>query len=566
MAPVTNPGYEPVSPLEPEPHSLSRERGPDGPSKGGSQVAEMLPSPADSVHGEKQELKLGKMERLEETWTWEALALAWALLCLAAVVIVLAFISGKPVSSWRVPIGPNALIGVFSALAKAALMTAVPACISQLKWIHFSQSPRRLVDMQAYDDASRGPFGSLLFLHGLAFGGRRTVRSKASTLAAVGCLITIVALALEPFTQQIVSFRIREVELGNGQGTADLAVATGYDTGAATKTGTWRPEVADEDMQGAILAGLFSRAIDTSAYEQCSTSNCSWPVASSLSVCSSCQDVTASSTKNCTDNKMGWNVQDLTCNYTTPAKNKLQAKKGPASSASYYTTWVDTATGPGNSNPSNGGPAVIGTVSILKTGDPANSTVYKDIYNAHIDECNFYWCKTTYTENKVFANGLRVSETTRELLNWDQSVGLSNQPLVSAIDEGNKTSYPINLIDSIGVNRMLASFFSTSLVDQDYQSPLQTEFSIARLLYNTNNISRLIEFTASSMSARLRSGSSRKAASVRGTVMHTETYIHGCVSGMERIAVEKTALCDDFIKERRHGDAESNHELRRRFS
>jgi hypothetical protein len=38
----------------------------------------------------------------------------------------------------------------------------------------------------------------------------------------------------------------------------------------------------------------------------------------------------------------------------------------------------------------------------------------------------------------------------------------------------------------------------------------------------------------------------------------------GSVSGMERIAVEKTALCDDFIKGRRYDDAEGNHELRRR--
>lgn len=252
MAPVTNLSYEPVSPVEPEPHSMRRGRGPHGLSKGGSRVTEVLPSPNDSVwtlqderrirtppggDGEKAQLKLGMMERLEETWIWETLALAWALLCLASVIVVLAFISGKSVSSWRMPIGPNALVGVFSTLSKAALMTVIPACISQLKWIHFSQSPRRLIDMQAYDDASRGPFGSLLFLHGLIL---RRGRSKVSALAAVGCFITIVALALEPFTQQIISFRIREIELGDGQGAASLAVATAYDTGASTKSGTWR--------------------------------------------------------------------------------------------------------------------------------------------------------------------------------------------------------------------------------------------------------------------------------------------------------------------------------------
>lgn len=637
MAPVTNLSYEPVSPVEPEPHSMRRGRGPHGLSKGGSRVTEVLPSPNDSVwtlqderrirtppggDGEKAQLKLGMMERLEETWIWETLALAWALLCLASVIVVLAFISGKSVSSWRMPIGPNALVGVFSTLSKAALMTVIPACISQLKWIHFSQSPRRLIDMQAYDDASRGPFGSLLFLHGLIL---RRGRSKVSALAAVGCFITIVALALEPFTQQIISFRIREIELGDGQGTASLAVATAYDTGASTKSGTWRREVMDQSMQGAILAGIFSQTIDTGAYEQCSTSNCSWPVASSLSICSSCQDVTASTTKNCSGTLA---TKAQICNYTTPARNELAAERGPGGSLTYYATYIDTSARFGSDTINDGTPAIISSVAMLRTQDPRNMSAHPNTYNARIDECHFYWCKITYNENRIFANGSRISETSRELLNWDQS---NRVPKVAVIDKGNTTSYPINVIDSSGIARMLQSLFSTSLVYQGYNSPVETEFSIAQLLYNTANFSSLMEYTASSMSARLRSGSGSNSGSnsnvthVRGTVMHTETYIHvnwawmtlpaaaalasiifmavtvvvngrqdgwlwrtsvlpfmfvgrswgvdeiatpgagkGCVSGMERIAVEKTALCDDFIKERRYDDAEGIHGLRRR--
>ncbi|CAH0052920.1 unnamed protein product [Clonostachys solani] len=571
MAPVTNPSYEPVSPVEPEPHSMRRERGPRGLSKAGSRVTEVLPSPNDSIwtlqderrvrtppgrHGEKAELKLGMMERLEETWIWETLALVWALMCLASVIIVLAFISGKSVSSWRMPIGPNALVGVFSTLSKAALMTVIPACISQLKWIHFSQSPRRLIDMQAYDDASRGPFGSLLFLHGLIL---RRGRSKVSALTAVGCFITIVALALEPFTQQIISFRIREIELGDGQGTASLAVATAYDTGAITKSGTWRREVMDQSMQGAILAGIFSQTIDTGAYEQCSTSNCSWPVASSLSICSSCQDVTASTTKNCSGTQA---TTGQVCNYTTPAKNELSAKRGPAGSATYYATYIDTSASFG-SNMDDGTPAIIRSVAMLRAQDPKNMTASAKIYNAQIDECHFYWCKITYNENRIFANGSRISETSRELLNWGKFIGV---PKMTVIDKENTTSYLINAIDSSGIARMLQSLFSTSLIYQDFQNSVETEFSIAQLLYNTANFSSLMEYTASSMSARLRSGSNSNFTHVQGTVMHTETYIHGCVSGMERVAVEKTALCDDFIKERGYDDAEGNHELRRRSS
>ncbi|CAI6098113.1 unnamed protein product [Clonostachys chloroleuca] len=566
MAPVTNLSYEPVSPVEPEPHSMRRGREPHGQPKVDSRVAEVLPSPNDSVwtlqderrartppggHGEKAQVKLGMMERLEETWIWETAG---------PLIAVLAFISGKSVSSWKMPIGPNALVGVFSTLSKAALMTVIPACISQLKWIHFSQSPRRLIDMQAYDDASRGPFGSLLFLHGLIV---RKGRSKVSALTAVGCFITIVALALEPFTQQIISFRVREIELGDGQGTASLAVATAYDTGVSTRSGTWRREVMDQSMQGAILAGIFSQTIDTGAYEQCSTSNCSWPVASSLSICSSCQDVTASTTKNCSGTLA---TKAQICNYTTPARNELAAERGPGGSSTYYATYIDTSARFGSNTINDGAPAIISSVAMLRTRDPGNLTGSPNTYNAHIDECHFYWCKITYNENRIFANGSRISETSRELLNWDQS---NRVPKVAVIDKGNTTSYPINVIDSSGIARMLQSLFSTSLIYQGYSNPVETEFSIAQLLYNTANFSSLMEYTASSMSARLRSGSGSVTSNVthvRGTVMHTETYIHGSVSGMERIAVEKTALCDDFIKERRYDDAEGSHELRGRSS
>jgi hypothetical protein len=160
--------------------------------------------------------------------------------CLAAIVIILANISEKAVSSWTLPIEPNALVSVFSALAKAALMAAVPACISQLKWLHVaSGSPKPLNDLQTFDEASRGPFGSLLFMWGVVLGKGKSV---AAGLASLGCVITMVVLALEPFTQQIISHRERMIPVEGG--TASMAVAYAYDTGASTRGGTWTPSMS----------------------------------------------------------------------------------------------------------------------------------------------------------------------------------------------------------------------------------------------------------------------------------------------------------------------------------
>lgn len=41
------------------------------------------------------------------------------------------------------------------------------ACISQLKWTWFKQS-RRAIDLERYDQASRGPYGSLKILFRLS--------------------------------------------------------------------------------------------------------------------------------------------------------------------------------------------------------------------------------------------------------------------------------------------------------------------------------------------------------------------------------------------------------------
>ena len=69
--------------------------------------------------------------------------------------------------------------------------------ISQLKWTYFQQRPHRLAELQVFDDASRGPLGSLQLLW--------KIRWKA-VVASLGALVCVLALATEPFTQQILSY------------------------------------------------------------------------------------------------------------------------------------------------------------------------------------------------------------------------------------------------------------------------------------------------------------------------------------------------------------------------
>lgn len=55
----------------------------------------------------------------------------------------------------------NSLLALLTTVAKAGLMIPIGAAIGQLKWIWFAQKERPLADFQTFDEASRGPIGSL---------------------------------------------------------------------------------------------------------------------------------------------------------------------------------------------------------------------------------------------------------------------------------------------------------------------------------------------------------------------------------------------------------------------
>lgn len=139
-------------------------------------------------------------------WFWEVTAVSFSSCCLVAMAIVLLTVQGTPVSKWNLPTSPNALLSAFSTLCKASLLTVVTSCFSQHKWIYFSTTAHRLSDFQAFDDASRGPWGALILLWKLRM---------RHYLATFGCIVTLTALAIDPFSQAVISLPMRDVVLQN---------------------------------------------------------------------------------------------------------------------------------------------------------------------------------------------------------------------------------------------------------------------------------------------------------------------------------------------------------------
>ena len=156
-------------------------------------------------------------------WIYEICAIVVSVAFMIAIVVVLALrIDGQPRSSWTLPLAPNTVIALFSTLSKSAILLVITACISQLKWIYFGRRGHRLMDLQIFDSASRGPLGAISLIFHIRWG---------ATIASFGALLTILALLQDAAYQQVYSTYFRETE-HRGE-IASLAMVTTQDTVAA---------------------------------------------------------------------------------------------------------------------------------------------------------------------------------------------------------------------------------------------------------------------------------------------------------------------------------------------
>ncbi|QSS63653.1 hypothetical protein I7I51_00712 [Histoplasma capsulatum] len=139
-------------------------------------------------------------------WLWEIGACALSLLALATTIAVLVVYSEKNVPELPEYITLNAIISVLTNAIKMPVLGVIAACISQLKWL-WLKDMRRVEDLQIFDDASRGPLGSLNMLSHL----------RGCHLASLGEVVTILTVALEPFMQQLVIYPVRLVYRESGK-------------------------------------------------------------------------------------------------------------------------------------------------------------------------------------------------------------------------------------------------------------------------------------------------------------------------------------------------------------
>ncbi|KAH3976102.1 hypothetical protein HBI56_099790 [Parastagonospora nodorum] len=242
-----------------------------------------------------------------ERWLLEIVSWLISAICMGAIIATLFVLRDKPSSKWPfdgVGLTLNAFVSILSRIAGAALLLPVAEALGQLKWIWFIRGDsKKMWDFEMFDNASRGPWGAFLLL----------IHTKGKTIAALGALVTIFALALDPFFQQVVSFP-EQWTLQNAN--SSIARAIRYEPGLhfEYQNGV---EIISADAAIQAIADPFFTNNGTQPVPfgngsrvdfplACPSSNCTWPNYETLGMCSKCVETPKLLDFACLNTRVDW--------------------------------------------------------------------------------------------------------------------------------------------------------------------------------------------------------------------------------------------------------------------
>ncbi|KAL2209524.1 hypothetical protein CC79DRAFT_1367709 [Sarocladium strictum] len=211
-----------------------------------------------------------------QRWLPECLWCVASIFIFGAIITVLAWRNNKPLPSWYANLTVNTVVALLATTCRAATIIPISEGISQLKWNWFATRTRPLQDLKVFDEASRGPWGSL----------RMVLMAKGHVFTTVAALVLTTGLATSTFTQSAIILETRQVSLPNCTAMCSRLRSTPDDYQPL-----WHDQHLskfEDDMTRAAwqaMLGPLDKVSPPPTPPTCSTAECRWQSFTSLGVC-----------------------------------------------------------------------------------------------------------------------------------------------------------------------------------------------------------------------------------------------------------------------------------------
>ncbi|KAF6793355.1 hypothetical protein CMUS01_16104 [Colletotrichum musicola] len=221
----------------------------------------------------------GLASRILKGWWQELACCAISIVSFVALVFFLRAFNGEPLPSWPSGITINTVVAFLATISRTAFVIPVAEGLSQAKWNWFKKKPRPLEDFDAFDQASRGPWGSLTLL----------LRTKGWLVGIFSAVLFVTSIATSTLTQSVVSYPSRNVSIAE-EGRARAWKIDHYYQWSTNPIAEARRM---EPVTMAIAQAMYTPvAANLSLREpECFATNCTWPRFSTLAMCYNMTDV-----------------------------------------------------------------------------------------------------------------------------------------------------------------------------------------------------------------------------------------------------------------------------------
>lgn len=475
------------------------------------------------------------------TWAWEIGSVTLAVGCIVLLVVFLVQINNTPYAAWQYTASPNTVVSIIVTIAKAAVLVSVSSCLGQLKW-NLYQIPTPLYHMQAIDQASRGPWGSMeVLLRGLS-------GSKTGSLTYVGAFLTVLALAVDPFAQQILKFPSRTV-------TALNATAFTQASQQWSSTADWDSSDVFLELQPSLLIAMMSGLLQAHnpLEPQCDSTSCEFPEFVTLGMCSKCEDVTSQTKQECKvlEHSDAWESPEfapaykdtpLNCSYKTPNKvsfnfEKFQSYVFYKDSVNLTFSWLHWSSRPREDNPAFDIQTPIISLTEIDYIDPVVynlSNVTAPPTKPLVTECAVYICERQYSASSYLPGTQKGHPM--QVVNTQQLIARN----VPEEDPTRMTTIPVRLLPPDG----LATLSKNASYTMDHPTFNSFKHTMMRIFNNTavfsgkpstsddfnlatilrrGNLSQLMDSMATSVTDALRNYA--YGSKIQGEAFRVETFI-----------------------------------------